>query len=224
MDLPVERRPTNGIELSTVDAGDGPAVVLLHGFPELAYSWRHQIPALVDAGYRVIAPDQRGYGASDRPPDVESYALTELVADVVGLLDTLDDLGIGSIAFTPLAQGMLTNKYLKGIPDGSRATQGKSLKKEFLNEDTLKAIAALHEMAERRGQTLAQMALAWVLRKGRVTSALIGASRAEQVRDCAAVVNNMDFTDAELKKIDATTVEGNVNLWAASSERKGPSR
>lgn len=153
-----------------------------------------------------------------------SYSMINRWVEEDGLLDTLDDLGIGSIAFTPLAQGMLTNKYLKGIPDGSRATQGKSLKKEFLNEDTLKAIAALHEMAERRGQTLAQMALAWVLRKGRVTSALIGASRAEQVRDCAAVVNNMDFTDAELKKIDATTVEGNVNLWAASSERKGPSR
>lgn len=153
-----------------------------------------------------------------------SYSMINRWVEDDGLLDTLDDLGIGSIAFTPLAQGMLTNKYLKGIPDGSRATQGKSLKKEFLNEDTLNAIAALNEMAERRGQTLAQMALAWVLRKGRVTSALIGASRAEQVRDCAAVVNNMDFTEAELKEIDATTVEGNVNLWAASSERKGPSR
>jgi L-glyceraldehyde 3-phosphate reductase len=119
---------------------------------------------------------------------------------------------------------MLTSKYLKGIPEGSRATQGKSLKSEFLTEETLNAIRALNAMAEQRGQTLAQMALAWVLRKGRLTTALIGASRAEQVRDCAAVVKNMDFTEAELQEIDATTVEGKVNLWAASSEREGPSR
>lgn len=153
-----------------------------------------------------------------------SYSMINRWVEEDGLLDTLEDLGIGSIAFTPLAQGMLTSKYLKGIPEGSRATQGKSLKSEFLTEETLNAIRALNAMAEQRGQTLAQMALAWVLRKGRLTTALIGASRAEQVRDCAAVVKNMDFTEAELQEIDATTVEGKVNLWAASSEREGPSR
>lgn len=153
-----------------------------------------------------------------------SYSMINRWVEEDGLLDTLEDLGIGSIAFTPLAQGMLTSKYLKGIPEGSRATQGKSLKNEFLTEETLNAIRALNAMAEQRGQTLAQMALAWVLRKGRLTTALIGASRAEQVRDCAAVVKNMDFTEAELQEIDATTVEGKVNLWAASSEREGPSR
>lgn len=153
-----------------------------------------------------------------------SYSMINRWVEEDGLLDTLEDLGIGSIAFTPLAQGMLTSKYLKGIPEGSRATQGKSLKSEFLTEETLNAIRALNAMAEKRGQTLAQMALAWVLRKGRLTTALIGASRAEQVRDCAAVVKNMDFTEAELQEIDATTVEGKVNLWAASSEREGPSR
>ncbi|MBG6174863.1 L-glyceraldehyde 3-phosphate reductase [Labrenzia sp. EL_208] len=153
-----------------------------------------------------------------------SYSMINRWVEEDGLLDTLEDLGIGSIAFTPLAQGMLTSKYLKGIPEGSRATQGKSLKSEFLTEETLNAIRALNAMAEQRGQTLAQMALAWVLRKGRLTTALIGASRAEQVRDCAAVVKNMDFTEAELQEIDATTVDGKVNLWAASSEREGPSR
>nr|WP_319385198.1 L-glyceraldehyde 3-phosphate reductase [uncultured Roseibium sp.] len=153
-----------------------------------------------------------------------SYSMINRWVEEDGLLDTLDDLGIGSIAFTPLAQGMLTNKYLKGIPEGSRATQGKSLRDEFLSEETLEAIRALNAIAERRGQTLAQMALAWVLRNGRVTTALIGASRPEQVTDCAAVVNNMDFNEAELQEIEATTVEANVNLWAASSERPGPSR
>lgn len=153
-----------------------------------------------------------------------SYSMINRWVEEDGLLDTLDDLGIGSIAFTPLAQGMLTNKYLKGIPEGSRATQGKSLRNEFLSEDTLSAIRALNQIAERRGQTLAQMALAWVLRKGRVTTALIGASRPEQVIDCAAVVNNMAFTEAELQEIEDTTVDANVNLWAASSERQGPSR
>lgn len=141
-----------------------------------------------------------------------------------GLLDTLDELGIGSIAFSPLAQGMLTNKYLNGIPEDSRATQGKSLKSQFLSDENIETIRALNAIAERRGQTLAQMAIAWVLRNGKVTTALIGASRAEQVRDCVRTVENLDFTDAELNEIAATTREADINLWAASAERKGPSR
>ncbi len=153
-----------------------------------------------------------------------SYSLINRWVEEDGLLDTLEDLGIGSIAFSPLAQGMLTNKYLKAIPEGSRATQGKSLKNEFLTEKNLETIRQLNAIAERRGQTLAQMAIAWVLRKGRVTTALIGASRPDQVRDCADVVNNLDFSEAELAEIAETTIEADINLWAASAERKGPSR
>jgi len=153
-----------------------------------------------------------------------SYSMINRWVEEDGLLDTLEDLGIGSIAFTPLAQGMLTNKYLNGIPEGSRATQGKSLQTRFLSEENLATIRALNGIAEKRGQTLAQMALAWVLRHGRVTTALIGASRAQQVRDCVGAVANLDFTDAELKEIAETTHEADINLWAASSERKGPQR
>ncbi len=153
-----------------------------------------------------------------------SYSMINRWVEEDGLLDTLDDLGIGSIAFSPLAQGMLTNKYLKVIPDGSRATQGKSLQDQFLSEENLVTIRTLNAIAERRGQTLAQMALAWVLRKGRVTTALIGASRAAQVIDCVGAIKNLDFTDAELEEIDATAKDANINLWAASAEREGPSR
>jgi len=153
-----------------------------------------------------------------------SYSMINRWVEEDGLIDTLEDLGIGSIAFSPLAQGMLTNKYLKGIPEGSRATQGKSLQDQFLNEENLATIRALNAIAEKRGQTLAQMALAWVLRKGRVTTALIGASRASQVVDCVGTIANLDFSDAELAEIAATTREADINLWAASAEREGPSR
>ncbi|MEP1934385.1 MAG: L-glyceraldehyde 3-phosphate reductase [Roseibium sp.] len=153
-----------------------------------------------------------------------SYSMINRWVEEDGLLDTLQDLGVGSIAFSPLAQGMLTNKYLKGIPQGSRATQGKSLRNEFLSEENLETIRSLNGIAERRGQTLAQLALAWVLRKGRVTTALIGASRPEQVEDCVGAIGNLDFSDAELREIEETTREADINLWAASAERKGPSR
>ncbi len=111
-------------------------------------------------------------------------------------------LGIGSIVFSPLAQGMLTDKYLGGIPQTSRAAQGKSLEPNSSTRRHIANIRALNAIAERRGQTLAQMALAWVLRGGRVTSALIGASRPEQVEDCVGALKNRDFTDAELAEID----------------------
>jgi len=153
-----------------------------------------------------------------------SYSMINRWVEEDGLLDTLDDLGIGSIAFSPLAQGMLTNKYLEGIPDGSRASQGKSLQDQFLSEENLATIRALNAIAERRGQSLAQMALAWVLRKGRVTTALIGASRPGQVADCVGAVANLEFTDAELLEIEQTTRDANINLWAASAEREGPAR
>jgi L-glyceraldehyde 3-phosphate reductase len=153
-----------------------------------------------------------------------SYSMLNRWVEDDGLLDTLDGLGVGSIVFSPLAQGMLTDKYLNGVPQGSRATQGKSLRESFLNEQTLANIQALNGIARKRGQTLAQMALAWVLRGGRVTSALIGASRPEQVEDCVGALKNLDFSDAELAEIDGYAREANINLWAASAERTGPTR
>jgi L-glyceraldehyde 3-phosphate reductase len=150
-----------------------------------------------------------------------SYSLINRWVEDDGLLDTLDEVGMGSIVFSPLAQGMLTDKYLAGIPAGSRASQGKSLNPEFLNPHNVEAIRGLADIAARRGQTLAQMAIAWVLRGGRVTSALIGASRPEQVIDCAGALHNLDFTAEELAEIDRHANEAGINLWAASAEREG---
>jgi L-glyceraldehyde 3-phosphate reductase len=146
-----------------------------------------------------------------------SYNMLNRWIERDGLKDTLTELGIGSIAFTPLAQGMLTTKYLKGIPEGSRASQGKSLKPEFLSKKAIENIGKLNEIAGRRGQTLAQMAIAWVLRDGGITTALIGASRPEQVEDCAGAVRNLTFTAEELAEIDSCADEENINLWARSS-------
>jgi L-glyceraldehyde 3-phosphate reductase len=153
-----------------------------------------------------------------------SYSMLNRWIEEDGLLDTLDDLGMGSIVFSPLAQGMLTTKYLNGIPEDSRAAEGKSLSTNFLNEDNLARIRSLNDIASRRGQTLAQMALAWVLRGGRVTTALIGASRPEQVIDCVGALRNPSFSAEELAEIDRYAGEGGLNLWAASAERNGPSR
>jgi L-glyceraldehyde 3-phosphate reductase len=141
-----------------------------------------------------------------------------------GLLDTLEDLAIGSIVFSPLAQGMLTNKYLKGIPGKSRAAQGKSLNPDFLSEQTLANIRALNDIAQQRSQTLAQMAIAWVLRDARVTTALIGTSSAQQLEDCVGALDKRSFSDTELSEIDRYATEANINLWAASSGTKGPAR
>lgn len=153
-----------------------------------------------------------------------SYSMINRWIEEDGLVDTLEELGVGSIVFSPLAQGMLTSKYLSGIPTGSRASQDKSLDPGFLNEKNLENIRALGRIAERRGQTLAQMALAWVLRGGRITSALIGASRPEQVEDCVKALEKPDFTAEELAEIDSYAKEADINLWAASAERKGPPR
>ncbi|KEP70341.1 L-glyceraldehyde 3-phosphate reductase [Thioclava sp. BHET1] len=147
-----------------------------------------------------------------------SYNMLNRWVERDGLTDTLDDLGVGSIAFTPLAQGMLTRKYLGGIPEGARAAQGKSLNPDMLTPEALAKIRALDEIAQARGQTLAQMAIAWVLRGGRITSALIGASKPEQVIDCAGAVSNLEFTQAELDAIDSHAQDEGINLWARSSE------
>src|SRR5690606_36750132 len=120
-----------------------------------------------------------------------------------GLLDVLTENGVGSIVFSPMAQGLLTNKYLGGIPNDSRAAkQNTFLKKDQITEDVLHKIQSLNELASERGQSLAQMALAWVLRKGRVTSALVGASKVSQVEDSVAAINNLEFTEEELAKIE----------------------
>ena len=147
-----------------------------------------------------------------------SYNMLNRWVETDGLLDCLDDLGIGSIAFTPLAQGLLTNKYISGIPQNSRALQGKSLDKDELTEGLIANLRALNDLAQSRNQTLAQMALAWVLRGERVTTALIGASSAQQVIDCAQAVENLEFTDAELAEIDLLSGDRGINLWAQSSE------
>ena len=133
------------------------------------------------------------------------------------LLDTLGETGVGCIAFSPLAQGMLTSKYLKGIPEGSRASQGKSLSPDLLTEESLTHVRALDAMARKRGQSLAQMAIAWLLRDDRVTSVLVGASSVEQLDDNLLAVKNLAFTDAELTAIDKHAVEAGINLWATSS-------
>jgi L-glyceraldehyde 3-phosphate reductase len=147
-----------------------------------------------------------------------SYSILNRWLERDGLKDTLDDLGVGSIAFVPLAQGILTKKYLNGIPEGSRAAQGKSLDPATITPRAIESVRALNAIAEARGQTLAQMALAWVLRDGRITSALIGASKPEQVVDCVGAVANTSFTADELARIDAIAEEPDLNLWARSSE------
>jgi L-glyceraldehyde 3-phosphate reductase len=131
-----------------------------------------------------------------------------------GLLDVLEREGVGCIAFTALAQGLLTNRYLKGVPADSRAAQGKSLSTDAISEENLARVRALNEIAEGRGQTLAQMALAWVLRDPRVTSTLIGASSVAQLEDNVAAVQRLDFSADELAAIDQHAVEAGVDLWA----------
>ncbi|MEV8466035.1 L-glyceraldehyde 3-phosphate reductase [Fluviibacterium sp. DFM31] len=147
-----------------------------------------------------------------------SYNMLNRWVERDGLKDTLADLGVGSIAFTPLAQGILTSKYLDGVPESSRAAQGKSLAPTMLTDSALASVRALNELAEARGQTLAQMALAWVLRDGGITTALIGASRPEQVVDCVGAVGNLEFSKEELEAIDRLSSEEDINLWARSSE------
>ncbi|GLX02835.1 L-glyceraldehyde 3-phosphate reductase [Microtetraspora sp. NBRC 16547] len=134
-----------------------------------------------------------------------------------GLLDTLEEEGVGCIAFSPLAQGMLTDRYLDGIPRDSRAAQGKSLDPGLLTDETLRHIRTLNEIAKRRGQSLAQMALAWALRDRRMTSVLIGASSVAQLDDSLDAVNGLGFTQDELDAINKDAVEAGINLWATSS-------
>jgi L-glyceraldehyde 3-phosphate reductase len=135
-----------------------------------------------------------------------------------GLLDTLEREGAGCIAFSPLAQGMLTDRYLNGVPEDSRAKADKSLSTDLLSDENLEKIRALNGIAERRGQTLAQLAIAWVLRDKRMTSTVLGASSVEQLEANVAALKNTSFTDDELAEIDKYATESGINLWASSSD------
>jgi L-glyceraldehyde 3-phosphate reductase len=135
-----------------------------------------------------------------------------------GLLDVLEREGVGCIAFSPLAQGMLTAKYLDGIPEGSRAAQGKSLDPALLTDAALEHVRALGGIAQRRGQTLARLALTWVLRDPRVTSVLVGASSVAQLEDNLAALDGPELTTDEIAEIDRHAVDSGINIWARSSE------
>jgi L-glyceraldehyde 3-phosphate reductase len=134
------------------------------------------------------------------------------------LLDTLGELGIGCIVFSPLAQGMLTDRYLNGIPEGSRASRHGSLSPDLIDDQALAKIRALNEIASRRGQTLAQLALAWTLRDPRVTSTLIGASSVAQLEANVAALEKLDFSNEELAEVDQYATEADINIWAESSK------
>jgi L-glyceraldehyde 3-phosphate reductase len=142
-----------------------------------------------------------------------SYSMLNRWIETEGLLDTLEEVGAGCIAFSPLAQGMLTGKYLDGVPEGSRASQGKSLSTDLLTEEALTHIRALNGIAENRGQTLAQLALAWALRDRRVTTVLIGASSVGQLEQNVGALDGLDFGDDELAAIDQHAVDAGIDLW-----------
>ena len=134
-----------------------------------------------------------------------------------GLLDTRDDIGVGCIAFSPLAQGLLTDRYLNGVPEGSRASQAGSMSRDMVNDQTVGRIRALTEIADARGQSLAQLALSWVLRRDTVTSALVGASSVKQLETNIAAIDNLAFTAEEITAIDEHAVDMGINLWEPSS-------
>lgn len=152
-----------------------------------------------------------------------SYNLLNRWVDKTGLLDALEANGTGCIAFTPLAQGLLTGKYLNGIPEGSRmqreGNKARGLTQKMLTEANLSSLRLLNEMAHARGQTMAQMALSWLLKDARVTSVLIGASRPEQLEENVQALENLRFTEDELKRIDQHVTDGELNLWQASSDK-----
>jgi L-glyceraldehyde 3-phosphate reductase len=134
-----------------------------------------------------------------------------------GLLDVTEAEGMGVVAFSPLGQGMLTARYLDGIPSDSRAAEGFTLTREFITDEIVDRVRGLDAIAKKRGQTLAQMAIAWTLRDQRVTTALVGASRWSQIEDSLGALDNLEFTAGELAEIDRYAVDSGINLWEASS-------
>jgi len=147
-----------------------------------------------------------------------SYSILNRWTEEDQLLDALEKEGMGCISFSPLAQGLLTDKYLRGVPADSRAKSGSGAWRDsFLNETNLACVRALNDLAKKRGQTLAQMALAWVLRDKRMTSALIGASRVEQIVDAVKTLDNLTFTEAQLDEIDKRAMDAGINIWKRSS-------
>jgi L-glyceraldehyde 3-phosphate reductase len=133
------------------------------------------------------------------------------------LLDVLDREGVGAIVFSPLAQGLLTDKYLNGVPEDSRVRRGNYFPERLLSDENLDRVRALNEIARRRGPSLAQLAIAWVLRDGRVTSALLGASSVRQLEQNEAALDRLEFDPDELEEIDGYAVDGGVNIWSQSS-------
>jgi L-glyceraldehyde 3-phosphate reductase len=148
-----------------------------------------------------------------------SYSMLNRWIETEGLLDVLADKGVGCIAFSPLAQGMLTDRYLNGVPEGSRATQGKSLSTDLLSDEALRRVRALNDIAQGRGQSLAQMALAWALRDERVTTVLIGASSVKQLEDNVGALGRVDFSDDELAQIDRYAADAGVDIWQGAREK-----
>ncbi|HXP14440.1 MAG TPA: L-glyceraldehyde 3-phosphate reductase [Actinomycetes bacterium] len=146
-----------------------------------------------------------------------SYSMLNRWIEEDGLLEVLEEEGVGCIVFSPLAQGLLTDRYLDGIPEGSRASRPGTMDQDQLNEATLDKVRALNDLAGRRGQSLAQMAIAWTLRDPRVTSALVGASSVAQLEANVAALDNLEFSDDELAEIDRHATEAGINLWEASS-------
>jgi L-glyceraldehyde 3-phosphate reductase len=146
-----------------------------------------------------------------------SYSMLNRWIEEDGLLEVLEEEGVGCIVFSPLAQGLLTDRYLAGIPEGSRASRPGTMDRDQLNEATLAKVRALNELAGRRGQSLAQLAIAWVLRDPRVTSALLGASSVAQLEANVAALDNLAFGDDELAEIDRHATDAGINLWEASS-------
>ncbi|MGU3436474.1 L-glyceraldehyde 3-phosphate reductase [Actinomycetes bacterium M1A6_2h] len=198
-DTPVEE--TAGALISAVQQGKALHVGISSYSPERT---RAMAALLSDAGVPLLI-HQPSYSMLNRWIETE-------------LLGTLDDLGVGTIAFSPLAQGMLTDKYLDGVPANSRAAQGKSLDPDWLNDETLGHLRALNDIASARGQSLAQLALSWALRDSRVTSVLIGASSVAQLEDSVGALGNLDFTDDELSSIDAHARDSGINIWAGATE------
>ena len=146
-----------------------------------------------------------------------SYSMLNRWIEHDHLLDTLEELGVGCIAFSPLAQGLLTNRYLNGVPADSRVATGGAMSADMLTEERLSRVRALNEVAARRGQTLAELALVWALRDPRMTSLVIGASSVAQLEDNVAALTDTDLTDAELAEIDRYATDSDIDLWAESS-------